>query len=115
MTSKPHDFNLLLLNSIDDALLSMGESAKKSVYFHIEKNYRVEREQIPQELEQFQTALEKIFGIGARYIEILIMRNLYGRVGRPLNLGKNEQLEFIKYVEAAKQVFSGKCPGGNDC
>jgi hypothetical protein len=101
MVSKPNDFNLLLLDSIDEALLSLGESARQAIYFHIEKN--------------FQIALEKIFGVGARYIEILIMRNLCGRVGRSLELGKNEQLEFIKYVAAAKQGFNEKCPGGHDC
>jgi hypothetical protein len=115
MSSKTNDFNLLLLDSIDEALLSLGESAKHSIYFHIEKNFQVDRDEIPQELEHFQVALEKIFGVGARYIEILIMRSLYDKVGRPFSLGKNEQLEFIKYVKAAKQVFIEKCSSGHDC
>jgi hypothetical protein len=115
MASKPSDFNILLLDSIDEALLSLGESAKQAIYFHLEKNFQVDREEIPLELERFQNALEKIFGVGARYIEILIMRNLCGRVGRSLELGNNEQLEFIKYVAAAKKGFNEKCPGGHDC
>jgi hypothetical protein len=115
MASKPDDFNLLLLDSIDEALLSLGESARQAIYFHIEKNFQVYREEIPVELERFQNALEKIFGVGARYIEILIMRNLCEKVDHSLELGKNERLEFIKYVAAAKQGFSKKCPGGHDC
>ena len=109
------DFDKILLGSIDEALLSLGESARQSIYFHIEKNYNVNRDFIPQELEHFQTALEKIFGVGARFIEILIMRNLYGKVGRALSLENNEQLEFIKYVEAAKQCFIKECGNGNSC
>ena len=93
----------------------MGDSARKSIYFHIEKNYKISREAIPQDLEQFQDALERVFGVGARFIEILIMRNLYAKVGHPVNLGKNEQLEFIKYVNGAKHFFLKDCPDGNDC
>jgi len=115
MALKPNDFNMLLLNSIDEALLSLGEPVKKSIFFHLEKNFLVARNEIPCELEHFQNALERIFGVGARYLEILIMRNLYCKVGTPLNLGDNDHLEFIKYVEAAKQVFVEKWAGENDC
>ncbi|HTY75692.1 MAG TPA: hypothetical protein VMD05_09025 [Candidatus Nanoarchaeia archaeon] len=115
MASKPDDFNLLLIDSIDEALLSLGESARRSIYFHIEKNFKVERKEIPGDLEHFQLALEKIFGVGARYIEILIMRNLYQKMGRSFKLRKNDQLEFIKYVEAAKQGFNAECSCSHDC
>jgi len=115
MASKPSDFDRLLLGSIDEALLSLGESARQSIYFHIEKNYCVNREAIPHYLEQFQTALEKIFGVGARFIEILIMRNLYSKVGLHLSLDKNEQLEFVRYVEAARKGFVKDYPLSNDC
>jgi len=115
MASRPDDFNLLLIDSIDEALLSLGESARRSIYFHIEKNFKVERKEIPGDLEHFQLALEKIFGVGARYIEILIMRNLYQKMGRSFNLRKNDQLEFIKYVEAAKQGFNEECSCSHDC
>ena len=108
MPSKSNDFNVLLLDSIDEALLSLGESAMRSIYFHIERNFLVDRDKIPFELEPFQMALEKIFGVGARYLEILIMKNLYGKVGSPLNLRGDCQLEFIEYVKAAKQVFVEK-------
>ena len=115
MPSKPNEFNMILLDSIDEALLSLGDSARRSIYLHIEKNFFVARDEIPLELEHFQKALEKIFGVGARYIEILIMRNLFCKIGRPLTLGKNDQLEFIKYVEAAKRVFGESYPSDHDC
>jgi hypothetical protein len=115
MASKSRDFDKILLVAIDDALLSLGESARMSIYFHIEKNYRVNRDDIPQQLEPFQTALEKIFGVGARFIEILIMRNLYGKVGRYLSLEKNEGLEFLEYVEAARQGYIKKDHSSDNC
>jgi hypothetical protein len=105
MGVKSKSFDELLLVSIDEALLSLGESAKQSIYFHIENNFKVNRRDIPENLPLFQEGLEKIFGVGARFIEILIMKNLYGKVGRQFAMEKNEHLEFVKYVEAARRSF----------
>ena len=109
MNTKQKDFDKLLLGSIDDALGSLGESAKQSVYHHIERNYKVPRNEIPANLQQFQEGLEKIFGIGATLIEILIMKNLYAKIGHSFNMEKNQQLEFIKYVNVARQSFLKEC------
>ena len=107
MTTKSTIFNKLLLNAIDEALNSLGESVKQSIYFHIEKKFSVARNEIPENLVEFQGGLEKIFGAGARFIEILIMKNLHSGIGCPLIMEKSEQLEFIEYVGAAKQSYLG--------
>jgi hypothetical protein len=104
LATKPQAFDILLLTAIDEAFSSLGESAKQSIYFHIE-TCNVTRSKIPENLQEFQAGLEKIFGVGARFIEILIMKNLYTRIGQPLMMEKSEQLEFIEYVDAAKQTF----------
>ncbi len=109
------EFDEILLVSIDEALLSLGEKARNSIYLHVEKNYKVERQLIPRELDRFQDALEKIFGLGARFIEILIMKNLYAKLGRSVTFEKNDQLEFVQYVEAARQVFPKVGRGDNNC
>jgi predicted RND superfamily exporter protein len=104
LTTKSKAFDELLLIAVDEALSSLGESAKQSIYFHIETS-NVTRNKIPENLQEFQGGLEKIFGVGARFIEILIMKNLYAKIGQPLIMEKSEQLEFIEYVNAAKQGF----------
>jgi hypothetical protein len=109
MMPKPQDFEPILLTAIDDALLSLGESIRTSIYYHLEKNFKVTRDAIPANLPHFQTALEKIFGLGARFLEILIMKNLYAKINCPLVMESNEELEFVKYVEAAKQTFIKGC------
>ena len=113
MAVRNKDFDKLLLASIDEALLTLGESAKQSTYFHIERTFEVTREEIPKNLEDFQNALEKIFGIGARYIEILIMKFLYAKIGCPLQMKSNSQLEFVKYVHAAKEAAKAHCDSKN--
>ncbi len=104
LATKSQEFDKLLLSAIDEALSSLGESVKQSIYFHIEKKFSVTRNEIPENLAEFQRGLEKIFGTGARFIEILIMKNLHSKIGFPLKM-ESEQLEFIKYVDTAKEGF----------
>ncbi|NLE04805.1 MAG: hypothetical protein GX638_08395 [Crenarchaeota archaeon] len=105
MDSKTREFETLLLNSIDEALLAIGESGRRSIYFHLENSFSIKKEMIVKKLDQFQIGLEKIFGVGARYIEIIIMKNLHSKIKKPLNGENNISLEFLKYVEAAKQRY----------
>jgi hypothetical protein len=104
---QPKDFDKLLLDSIDDALLSLGASARESIYLHIERTFNLTRNEIPQRLEQFQLALEKIFGVGSTFIEILIMKNIHRKTSDALHMEEN-QLEFIKYVNAVRNGFMKK-------
>jgi hypothetical protein len=115
MVVKSKDFDKLLLCSIDEALMSLGESVKKSTYFNIENKFKMVKKDIPENLPQFQNGIEKIFGVGARFIMILIMKNLYAKIGRPFTMEKNEQLEFIRYVDAARQSFLKACPIAENC
>ena len=108
MTAKSKAFDELLLSAIDEALLSLGESVKQSIYFNIESKFRVPRNEIPENLEEFQGGLEKIFGTGAQFIEILIMKSLHAKIGQPFIMEKSGQLEFIEYVDAAKKSFLKK-------
>lgn len=98
-------FERLLLEAVDDALASLGDSAKKAIYFHLENKFKIERNEIPQHVEDFADGLEKIFGIGARSLEILVMKNLYERIGQPLQWDKSKELIFAEYVAAARRSF----------
>ena len=100
--AKRSAFANLLVDAIDETLNSLGESVNQSIYFHIENEFKVARKDIPENLEEFQEGLEKIFGAGARFIEILIMRNLHMKIGLPLKM-EGEQLEFVEYIGVAKR------------
>ena len=105
MAAKTKEFDRVLLDSIDQALLSLGESVRQSLYFHFEHNFKLPRNGIPENLGQFQLALAKIFGVGSRFIEIIRMKNLYGRISEPLVMDNNEEIEFVKYVDAARNGY----------
>ena len=105
LTNKCKAFDELLLTAIDEALISLGESVKQSIYFHMESKFCVPRQDIPDNLNHFQAGLEKIFGAGARFIEILIMKNLHAKIGQPLEIEKEGSLEFVEYVSAVEHNF----------
>ena len=111
MPKKSGRFDELLLEAIDEALSSIGESVKQSIYFHIQNKF-VAINDIPTHIQDFQGGLEKIFGTGAQFIEILIMKNLHSKIGVTFAMEPNNTLEFFDYVNAAKKDFLKKQPEG---
>ena len=107
LATRCREFDRLLQSAIDDALTSLGESVRQAIYFHIENKFNVPRNHVPENLGEFQLGLEKIFGAGAKFIEILIMKNLHAKIGLPLEIN-NLELEFIAYVDAAEQSYLHK-------
>jgi hypothetical protein len=98
-------FEKLFLEAVDETLASLGDSARQAIYFHLENKFKIERNQIPESVEDFADGLEKIFGVGAQFLEILIMKNLYERIGQPLEWDKSKELIFTEYVAAARRSF----------
>ena len=101
-------FDRLLLEAVDDAFSALGDSAKQSIYFHLETKFRIAKNEIPDRLEDFEDGLERIFGPGSRFLEILIMKKIYEKINRPLDWDESKELVFIDYMMAAKRGFSGK-------
>ena len=98
-------FDIIFLEAVDDALSSLGESAKQSIYFHLEMNFNLTRSQIPYRFQDFADGLEKIFGVGARFLEILIMKNLHEKANLNLAWAGDKDLVFLEYVTMAKQKY----------
>ena len=82
MDKKNHSkkFEEVLQDSIDEAFSSLGEAVKASIYFHLEHKFLIKRQDIPLRIEDFSDALERIFGLGAKHLELLIMKNLNEKV-----------------------------------
>ena len=82
MDKKNHftKFEDVFQDSVEEALSCLGESVKKSIYFHLENSFLLSRQDIPCRVKDFSDALERIFGLGAKHIELLIMEKLYMKV-----------------------------------
>jgi hypothetical protein len=113
--SKPKSsFNDILLSAIDEALSSLGENVAASIYFHLEKTFGIKRLEIPQRVKEFSDALEKIFGLGARTIEILCMKKFHEKMGVtckwpeyewPLCKWVAPEMVFQEYVDLMRQNY----------
>jgi len=102
------DFDELLLEAIDDGLSSIGESSKRAIYYHLEKGFNIKRQEIPCKIEDFAYAIEKIFGLGANFLEILIMKRLYEKTKGSFKWCKSKDFTLTEYVAAARRSFLEK-------
>lgn len=102
------DFEKLLLEAVDEGLSSLGDSSKEAIYFHLDKRFNIKKEQIPGKIEAFTTAIENIFGIGANFLEIVIMKRLHRKVGATLEWNETARLAFAEYVATTKRAFQEK-------
>ena len=97
------EFNKLVLDAVDAGLSSLGDSPKQAIYFYLEKTFKIKRSEIPKKIEEFATALEQIFGHGAKLVEIQIMKLLYEKVGQAfVYFSEKDDLLFTEYMEAAR-------------
>jgi hypothetical protein len=96
-------FEEVLLEAIDESFSWLGESEKQAIYFFLEKRYNISKQEIPYRIEEFTEVIEEIFGLGAKLLEIRIMKNLFSKMGYSFPyLHTQEGLEFTKYIEAAR-------------
>ena len=102
------EFDALLLEAIDEALSALGDSIMQTVYFHVEKSFHIKKHEIPYRLGAFTKAIESIFGVGANFIEILIMKKLHKKVDAHFRWNESEAFGLAQYVSEAKRVFQKK-------
>jgi len=103
-----NEFDRLLLEAVDEGLSILGESSKQAIYFHLERSFSIKKDEIPYKLETFSNALEQIFGLGANFIEISIMRRLYKKLGNDFKWYKRGDFTFVDYVIQARRSFQKK-------
>jgi len=103
-------FEDVLQDSIDDAFSSLGEAVKASIYFHLEHKFLITRQEIPYRIEDFSDALDRIFGLGAKHLELLIMKHLYEKVNCLYRWEGPKwlvpDLTFKEYVELIKIAYA---------
>ena len=71
-----NSFKKALLEAVDEGLLIVGESGRKATYFHLQNSAALKKEEIADKPEIFAEGLWKIFGVGAKVIELSIIENL---------------------------------------
>ncbi|MEM3699831.1 MAG: hypothetical protein QXL57_03055 [Candidatus Bathyarchaeia archaeon] len=104
-----NNFSKIFLSALEESLSLLGDSPKQAIFFHLEASFNLKREKIPTNLTEFTKALEGIFGPGASYLEMLIVKRLYEKLG--LKFEEMEGLDFLQCVDNLKKriVVKGEC------
>jgi hypothetical protein len=102
------DFEKLLLEAIDEGLSTLGESSKQAIYFHLDKSFNIKKTEIPNKVEPFEQALKRIFGIGADFIETLIIKRLTEKVEPNTAQHVRKESGLNEYVASARRAFMQK-------
>ena len=59
MPKRTITFNKLLTEAIDNALSTLGDSAKQSIYFHLQDKFKITRSDIPKRPKEFKLASKR--------------------------------------------------------
>jgi hypothetical protein len=106
--AKENSFELILFEAVDEGLSILGESVKLAIYFHVEKEQSIEKEEIPQKIGEFSSAIGKLFGPGARVIENIILQKLCEKLGLDYKDVKNKDLPtVVEELKIAKSHMIG--------
>lgn len=82
---------------MDHALLQLGKSIRYVIYWYLNKEFGMKKEEIPKRPEEFVKALETVFGSGAKVIERLMI----DAIAEEFRL--NLQVESLE--EAVQEVY----------
>jgi hypothetical protein len=99
-------FEQVLLDSIDDALLNLGESCKTIIYSYLASALSLKKYQIPENLEGFAEAVREIFRTGTTVIDGLIINALCEKLD--VNCKKVNSEDFVSAVEEIKNMAASK-------
>jgi hypothetical protein len=103
MQESYEDFTKILMDAVDHGLLVLGPSARKAIYFHLEKNYSITKERIPGNMKAFTESLSRMFGAGAQVIERLILEDLQAQLGLKIEEGRDS--DFLNCLDKAKEMY----------
>ncbi|MGC8849205.1 MAG: hypothetical protein ACP5K1_01870 [Candidatus Bathyarchaeia archaeon] len=70
-----------LLEAVDEGLLALGDSVRRTIYRHLDKYYSVRRDEIPERPGKFADALRDMLGAGAEVLLEFMARRLYAKLG----------------------------------
>jgi len=97
------EFAKILIEAVDHGLRILGESSRKAILYHLEKDYSIKEAKIPEHPEAFKKGLESIFGAGSLVIERSILKYLYSKLG--LKHEENRNCRFIDSLNRAKEMW----------
>ena len=95
-------FEATIMEAIDESLGSFGSLDKLEVYWHLENSFKIRKQEIPCKTEEFADAMEQMFGIGAKLVEIRIIEAVHKRVPEFMFTPRKGAVIFKEYVASLR-------------
>ena len=77
----------------------LGKSPKQAIWVFLIKDFKVNRNELPENIRVLDEGLQKIFGLGYRFLDTLFCRYLEKATGKTFSKDQNfcERVEFLCY------------------
>lgn len=95
-----------MLEAIDDGLLALGHSVRQAIYWRLESEYGLKRDDVADRLEDFVEALADMLGEGAKVLGRVMAKRLYAKLG--LAFKPIEGYTLADYVKKAEKLIVGR-------
>jgi len=115
---REEQFDEFLVQAIDEAITSLGEPVKNTVYQHLEVDFCMTKNDIPKRIAEFTEIMHKIFGLGASRLEIKFMKNLCLRIQNDAKWPEHEclskwivmEVSFEQYIDKMRKNYITQTP-----
>lgn len=97
----------IILDIVDKGLAALGESPKQAMWYHLEKDFKFERQKVPENLEAFEGVLQKFFGLGYSFLESLFRQQLREATGEDLK-GYKTFVDCVRGLRAKAKTIKYK-------
>jgi hypothetical protein len=95
-------FDIAISEAVEESFSSFSNLDKEAAYFHLENAFKIKKQEIPCKIEGFSDAIEQMFGVGAKLIEIRIIEALHSRIRAFVFLPDKGDVDFKEYVASLR-------------
>ena len=95
-------FEVIMAEAIDESLASVKSLNKQEIYSCLENVFKIRKEEVSCKIEDFADALNQMFGIGAKLIEIKIIEAVHKRIPEFIFTPRKGAVIFNEYVASLR-------------
>jgi hypothetical protein len=99
-------FEITLIEAVDEGFSIFGHSSKETIYRHLQKAYRIQKNDIPRRIDRLSEALYRSFGLGAKIIEMRIIKALHEKNPSFTYFPKKREIILKEYTESLQRFLT---------
>ena len=95
-------FEVIMTEAIDESLASFKSLNRQEIYFCLENVFKIRKEEVSCKIEDFADALNQMFGIGAKLIEIKMIEVVHKRIPEFIFTPRTGAVIFKEYAASLR-------------